>query len=199
MIDFLELAPDIVKMTIALFIVVDPLGSVPIFIGLTQDMDKSQRKKTYQLATVTGLILLTVFSLVGQNILVLFGISLDSFMIAGGVLLLIVAIELLIKGGWRQQTVVSESVGAVPIGCPLLVGPGAITTSILNIQAYGILATLISVLLTFVIVWLILRFIDPIYRILGKNGSLVITRVMALLIASIAVQYILEGVKSGLL
>jgi multiple antibiotic resistance protein len=197
--DLLALAPDLVKMTIALFIVVDPLGNVPIFIGLTKDMDTSQRKKTYQLATITGLILLTFFSLVGQNILVLFGISLDSFMIAGGILLLIVAVRLLIMGGWREQEAVSESVGAVPIGCPLLVGPGAITTSILNIQSYGILATLLSVLLTFIIVWLILRFIDPIYRVLGKNGSLVITRVMALLIASIAVQYMLQGIKSGLL
>jgi len=197
--DLLALAPYLVKMTIALFIVVDPLGSVPIFIGLTQDMDTPQRKKTYQLATITGLILLTFFSLVGQNILVLFGISLDSFMIAGGILLLIVAVRLLIMGGWREQATVSESVGAVPIGCPLLVGPGAITTSILNIQSYGILATLLSVLLTFIIVWLILRFIDPIYRVLGKNGSLVITRVMALLIASIAVQYMLQGIKSGLL
>ena len=89
--------------------------------------------------------------------------------------------------------------GAVPIGCPLLVGPGAITTSILNIQSFGIFPTLLSVFLTFVIVWLILRFIDPIYRILGKNGSLVITRVMALLIAAIFVQYILDGIKSGLL
>jgi multiple antibiotic resistance protein len=197
--DFLALVPDLVKMTIALFIVVDPLGNVPIFIGLTKDMDTSQRKKTYQLATITGLVLLTFFSLVGQNILVLFGISLDSFMIAGGILLLIVAVRLLIMGGWREQATVSESVGAVPIGCPLLVGPGAITTSILNIQSYGILATLLSVLLTFIIVWLILRFIDPIYRFLGKNGSLVITRVMALLIASIAVQYMLQGIKSGLL
>jgi len=197
--DFLALAPDLVKMTVALFIVVNPLGNVPIFVGLTKDMDNSQRKKTYQLATITGLILLTVFSLVGQNILVLFGISLSSFMIAGGILLLVVAVRLLIIGGWSEQQTVSESVGAVPIGCPLLVGPGAITTSILNIQSYGILTTLLSVLLTFIIVWLILRFIDPIYRILGKNGSLVITRVMALLIASIAVQYMLQGIKSGLL
>jgi len=197
--DFLALALDLVKMTVALFIVVNPLGSVPIFVGLTKEMNKSQRKKTYQLATITGLILLTFFSLVGQNILVLFGISLNSFMIAGGILLLIVAVRLLIIGGWSEQITSSESIGAVPIGCPLLVGPGAITTSILNIQSFGILTTLLSVLLTFIIVWLILRFIDPIYRVLGKNGSLVITRVMALLIASISVQYILQGIKSSLL
>lgn len=197
--DVLALAPEVLKMTIALFIVVNPLGNVPIFVGLTKNMDPTQRKKTYQLATITGLILLTFFSLVGQNILVLFGIGWDSFLIAGGILLLIVAIRLLVTGGWSEHENSSESVGAVPIGCPLLVGPGAITTSILNIQSFGILATLISVLLTFVIVWLILRFIDPIYRVLGKNGSLVITRVMALLIAAISVQYILDGIKSGIL
>ena len=195
----LALAPEVLKMTIALFIVVNPLGNVPIFVGLTKNMDPTQRRKTYQLATITGLILLTLFSLVGQNILVLFGIEWDSFLIAGGILLLIVAIRLLVTGGWSEHENSSESVGAVPIGCPLLVGPGAITTSILNIQSFGILATLISVLLTFVIVWLILRFIDPIYRVLGKNGSLVITRVMALLIAAISVQYILDGIKSGIL
>lgn len=195
--DLLLFGADLVKMIIALFIVVDPLGNVPIFMSLTENMDKAQRRRTFRLATITGLILLTFFSVVGQNILILFGISLDSFMIAGGILLLIVAIRLLVMGEWNEKTIITESVGAVPIGCPLLVGPGAITTSILNLQTTDILITLISVLLTFTIVWLILRYIDPIYRILGKNGSLVITRVMALLIASIAVQYIVQGAKNS--
>ena len=100
-------------------------------------------------------------------------------------------------GGWGEKIVIAESVCAVPIGCPLLVGPGAITTSILNLQTSDIVVTLTSVLLTFTIVWFILRYIHPIYRILGRNGSLVITRVMALLIASIAVQYVIEGVKTS--
>ena len=186
-------------MSIALFIVVNPLGSVPIFMSLTQDMDNSERKKTFRLAIIVGLLLLTLFTLIGQNILLLFGISLDSFMIAGGILLLIVAIRLLIMGGWEEKSAIKESVGAVPIGCPLLVGPGAITTSILNIQTSNIILTLLSVLMTFVSVWLILRYIGPIYKILGKNGSLVITRVMALLIASIAVQYIIQGIQTIML
>ena len=162
-------------------------------------MDKQQRKRTYHLAILTGLILLAFFAVVGQNVLILFGISLDSFMIAGGILLLIVAVRLLVIGGWTENLSLSESVGAVPIGCPLLVGPGAITTAILSLQSSGILVTLLSVAITFIIVWIILRFIDPIYRVLGKNGSLVITRVMALLIASIAVQYVLEGAKNSLI
>ena len=195
--DLFVIFSDLVKMVIALFIVVDPLGNVPIFMSLTENMDTSQRRRTFRLAIITGLVLLTFFSIVGQNILFLFGISLDSFMIAGGILLLIVAIRLLIIGGWGEKIDITESVGAVPIGCPLLVGPGAITTSILNLQTSDILITLVSVLITFIIVWLILRYIEPIYRILGKNGSLVITRVMALLIASIAVQYIIQGVKTS--
>jgi len=187
--------PELVKGTIALFIVVDPLGNVPIFIGLTENMEEAQRKKTFRTATITGLILLLAFALAGQQILLLFGISLYSFMVAGGILLLIVAVRLLIAGGWRETLASPESVGAVPIGCPLLVGPGAITTTILNFQSLGVIVTVLSVLITFVIVWFVLRFIDSIYQILGKTGSLVITRVMALFIAAIAVQYILQGAK----
>lgn len=105
-------------MSIALFIVVNPLGSVPIFMSLTQNMDNSERKRTFRLAIIVGLLLLTLFTLIGQNILLLFGISIDSFMIAGGILLLIVAIRLLIIGGWEEKSAIKESVGAVPIGCP---------------------------------------------------------------------------------
>ena len=88
--------------------------------------------------------------MVGQNILVLFGISLESFMIAGSILLLIVAVRLLVIGGWTEKLSISEAVGAVPIGCPILVGPGEITTAILSLQASGIVVTLLSVVVTFI-------------------------------------------------
>jgi len=187
---------DLVKGTIALFVVVDPLGNVPIFIGLTKNMDKTQIQKTFQSAIITGLILLFLFAFAGQQILILFGISLSSFMVAGGLLLLIIAVRLLVAGGWQEPSTSPESVGAVPIGFPLLVGPGAITTTILILQSSGIFVTIFSVLITFIIVWLILRLIHPIFRILGSNGSLVVTRLMAMFIAAIAVQYIVEGVKN---
>jgi len=116
-------------------------------------------------------------------------------MVAGGILLLIVAIKLQEPGNWREEIVSSESIGAVPIGCLLLVGPGAITNTILSLQSAGATVTILSVLITFLIVWLVLRFVNPLYRILGKTGSLVITRVMSLLIAAIAVQYIFQGAK----
>jgi multiple antibiotic resistance protein len=187
---------ELAKGVIALFVVVDPLGNVPIFIGLTKNMDRTQIQKTFRSAIITGLILLFLFAFAGQQILILFGISLNSFMIAGGLLLLIIAVRLLVAGGWQEPSTSPESIGAVPIGFPLLVGPGAITTTILIFQSSGIFVTIFSVLITFIIVWLILRFINPIFRILGKNGSLVVTRLMAMFIAAIAVQYIVQGVKN---
>jgi len=187
--------PSLIRAVISLFIIVDPLGNIPILISLTENMNKEERKKTFQTATVTGVILLLSFALVGQQIFILFGISMQSFMIAGGILLLLISMKILITGRWEESEVPPESVGIVPIAIPLLVGPGAITTAILNIRIFNVAVTMISVLIVFLIVWITLRFIDPIYRLLGRSGSLIIARVMALLIAAIAVEYILEGIR----
>ncbi|MBS7657271.1 MarC family protein [Candidatus Bathyarchaeota archaeon] len=187
---------DLMKGTIALFLVVDPLGNIPIFVGLTKNVDEVKRRSVFRSAILTGLVVLFLFTFAGQQILILFGISINSFMVAGGLLLLIIAVRLLVVGGWHELSASPESVGAVPIGFPLLVGPGAITTTILILQSSGVIVTVFSVLITFVIVWLILRYITPIFKILGENGSLVVTRLMAMFIAAIAIQYIVQGIKN---
>ena len=186
--------PNLVRAVIALFIVVDPFGNIPIFIGLTERMDSQQRKRIFHSATLIGFILLLVFTLIGQQILAFFNISLYSFMIAGGVLLLIIAVKLLIEGEWRVPTGSLEKLSSVPIAVPLLVGPGAMTTTMLNFQEFGIIITVAAVAIVFLIVWLVLKLIDPIHRFMGKTGAAIITRVMALLIAAIAVQYIINGI-----
>jgi len=179
---------------LALFIVVDPFGNLPIFIGLTEKMEPQQRKRVFHSATLIGFILLLVFALAGQQILAFFNISIYSFMIAGGVLLLIIAIKILIEDEWQKPTESVEKLSAVPIAVPLLVGPGAITTTILNFQAFGIIITLAAVAIVFLIVWIVLKLIDPIHRFMGKSGAAIITRIMALLIAAIAIQYIINGI-----
>jgi multiple antibiotic resistance protein len=184
----------LVKAVLALFIVVDPFGNIPIFIGLTERMEQKQRKRVFHSATLIGFILLLVFTLVGQQILAFFNISLYSFMIAGGVLLLIIAVKLLIEGEWRVPTGSLEKLSSVPIAVPLLVGPGAMTTTMLNFQEFGIIITVAAVAIVFLIVWLVLKLIDPINRFMGKAGAAIVTRVMALLIAAIAVQYIINGI-----
>ncbi|MGD6852347.1 MAG: MarC family protein [Candidatus Bathyarchaeia archaeon] len=191
MVDFIS---DLVKAIIALFIIVDPLGNIPIFIGLTEKIEPSQRKKIYNVAIVVGVVLLLVFAFLGQEILNIFGLSIYSFEIAGGILLLIISIRILVSGTLHENVESPESLGAVPIAMPLLVGPGAITTTIFNLQSYGTTIAIAAVVAVLSITWIILRFINGVYRILGKTGALVIARVMALLIAAIAIQYILSGV-----
>ncbi len=179
---------------IALFIIVDPFGNIPIFMGLTEKIEPAQRRKVYNVATLVGFILLLVFAFLGQEILNIFGLSIYSFGIAGGILLLIISIRILVTGSMHENVESPESLGAVPIAMPLLVGPGAITTTIFNLQTYGTLTAILAVIIVLSITWVILRFIGGIYRFLGKTGALVIARVMALFIAAIAIQYILTGV-----
>lgn len=190
-----ESIPNLVKAILALFIIVDPFGNIPIFIGLTKRLDKDERRRVFRSATLTGFFLLIIFALTGQWILTYFNISIYSFMIAGGILLLVIAIKLLIEGEWHEPAGSLESLSAVPIAVPLLVGPGAITTTIFSLQEFGIIITVISVVVVFILVWVLLRLIDPVNKFLGKSGSAIIARIMALLIAAIAVQYIINGVS----
>ncbi len=185
----------ILKATLALFIVLDPLGNVPLFISLTEKMKKGKRKRTFQTATLISLILLLTFALLGQQILFLFGISLFAFMIAGGVLLLLISMKTLIIN--EKKPDVTEEVGAVPIATPLLVGPGAITTTIVLLQSYGITITLISVMINFLVITLLLRSMDRIYKFLGKIGALVMARIMAIFLAAIAINLIIEGIQKA--
>jgi multiple antibiotic resistance protein len=191
----LDFISELGKAVLALFIVVDPFGNIPIFVGLTENVPESKKKKVYNTATIVGTVLLLVFAFTGTEILTLFGLSIYSFEVAGGILLLIIAIRILISGSTNENIESPESIGAVPIAIPLLVGPGAITTTIFNIQLYETAApAILAVLIVMAITWVILRYINRIYKLLGKTGSLIIARVMALLIAAIAVQYILTGI-----
>ena len=189
----LDPTSELTRAIISLFIIVDPFGNIPVFVGLTKNMTEAQRKKTYNTAMLVAFVLLLVFAFTGQEILTIFGLSIYSFEVAGGILLLIIAVRILISG-FHESTESPESLGAVPIAMPLLVGPGAITTTILNLQAYGIAITILAVIIVLSVTWAILRNINGIYKVLGRTGSLVIARVMALIIAGIAVQYILAGI-----
>jgi multiple antibiotic resistance protein len=185
---------NLAKAILVLFIIVDPFGNIPIFMSLTEKMPKEQKRKVFNTATIVSFVLLLAFAFAGQEIFSIFGISIFSFEVAGGILLLIIAIRILISGSLMEMSESPESIGAVPIAMPLLVGPGAITTTIFNLQSYGVVVTAISVFAVLILTWFILRYVDSVYRFLGKTGALIIARVMSLLIAAIAVQYIFFGV-----
>ncbi len=189
---------ELVKAIISLLIVVDPLGNIPIFISVTSSLPENRRIETFNVAVLTGFSLLTVFALLGEWVLNIFRIELYSFRIAGGILLLFIALELLLKASYEINLYSPEKAGAVPLGVPLLVGPGAITTVIIILKSYGVLTALLSVIAVAFTTWIILRFSLPLYKVLGEVGSTIISKIMAMLLAAIAVQYILEGVTEYL-
>jgi multiple antibiotic resistance protein len=187
---------DLLKSIVSLFVVVNPIGKVPLFITLTEKMERQNKKLVSKNAIITTAVLLTVFAVAGIQLLSIFGISIFSFMIAGGILLFIISIEFLTHGEWRyNRSSASGDSGIVPLAFPLLAGPGAITTVILSLQAYGWIVSIISIVFVVLVTYLILEMGNPLLRILGKRGSLVTTRVLAILLAAIAVQYVVEGVK----
>ena len=187
-------AINLAKAILVLFIMVDPLGNIPIFMSLTEKMPKKQKTKTFNTATIVSIILLLLFAFAGQEIFSIFGVSIYSFQIAGGILLLIIAIRLIITGRIIDLEQNSESIGAVPIAMPLLVGPGAITTAIFTLQQYGIIITALAIIITLSITWIILRSANKVYHFLGESGALVIAQVNALFISAIAIQYIIMGI-----
>ena len=188
---------DLLKATVALFVIVDPLGLIPIFARLTKPMSLDEKRKVFRTAAVVGSVLLAVFALVGQEVLLLFGISLESFQIAGGLVLLLLSIEIIFRGERfdKLALVSAEETAVFPIAFPLLVGPGAITLTMISIQSSGIMVALTAILIVMFASWVVLRQTDRIYRLLGRTGAAVIARIMSLFIAAIAVQYVLAGIQ----
>jgi len=195
----LSALPELAKQVLALFIVVDPIGNIPTFISLTQSLSPATRQQTFRTATIIGLTLVITFALAGDQILSFFGVTLNDFMIAGGILLFAIAIKILVLEGWKGLAEQREGVGAVPMAIPLLVGPGAITTTIVSLRSNGLPITLASTLIVFAVAGVIFHYIEPLNRLLGRTGSLVIERVMAMLLAAIAVGYVLRGLEHRLL
>jgi multiple antibiotic resistance protein len=187
---------DIVRSTIALFVVIDPIGSVPVFIALTHKMERAERASITKTAIITAAGLLFVFAVAGTQILSIFSVTISSFMMAGGVLLFIVAIELLTHGEWRFAGAGAQGEsGVVPLAFPLLAGPGAITAVMISFQTAGLMVTALSIVIVIGITYVVLRYVDRIYRVLGRRGAIIVTRVFAVLIAAIAVQFIVDGVR----
>ena len=189
----MDMSLELVKAFIALFVVMDPAGNVPIFIAVTRAMDKESRKKELNHAVVVATLLLLLFAFLGKFVLDVLNISLDSFMVAGGILLLLVSFDLLRE----HKYVVKEAgrgIGAVPIGTPLLAGPGAITTVMVIIQSWGPFVALFAILSAIIATKLILGQSERIYRVMGTEGSEVLSRVMGILVAAIAIQFIRDGI-----
>ncbi len=201
MLDFTEYT----KIFISLFAIIDPVGIIPIIIAFTAGMTAQRRERVGRVASISVLMILIAALLLGEAILEFFGISIHSFRTAGGILLLLMSINMLI--GDKPKLSPNESadgdattsVAIVPLSTPLLAGPGAISTVILDAHKgshaghYGAMA-LVLILLSFT-VWVTFLIAPWVSQRLGKIGSNIVTRLMGLLLAAIAVEFIAGGLR----
>ena len=196
------------KFFIGLFALVNPVGIIPVFISMTSYQTALVRNKTNLTANLSvGIILLTSLFL-SYGILQIFGISIDSFRIAGGILVVTIAMSM-ISGKLgedkqnkqeKSETAIRESIGVVPLALPLMAGPGAISSTIVWGTRYHSIAHLIgfsiAIALFAACCWGIFRMAPWLVRLLGQTGINVITRIMGLLLMALGIEFIVTGIKA---
>jgi len=189
----------------ALIVVTDPVGNLPIFISLTSNHTTSERKHAINIAVITAALTLIVSVYVGEPVLVMFGISVASFRVAGGIIVMLMAIAMLqarpsevrYAPGEADEAAHRAAIAVVPLGIPLIAGPGAISTVIIYAhQATGWLDfafLTVASLMVCGLMWLALRLAASIRKLLGLTGINVVTRLMGLILTAVAVEFITSG------
>jgi multiple antibiotic resistance protein len=197
----------LVTFTSMLFIV-DPIAAIPTYLVITQQETPTERRRTARRACIAMTVLLVVFAATGTMLFQAFGITLPAFRTAGGLVLWFVAMDML-HGERRTQEgrdevyegQIKEDVALTPLAIPMLAGPGAISTAIVVAgQARGVVQTVavyVSIVLTGILSYLSLRLGEPLLGRLGKTGIRVVTRIMGLILAAVAVQFVFSGVREA--
>jgi multiple antibiotic resistance protein len=179
---------------VPLFIVIDAIGNIPFVISLSEGLNHKEKWRLINIATITAATVGLFFLTLGQLVLRLMGISVGSFAIAGGLVLLVLAIRYMTTGS-LVDIVKQEMVAVVPIGTPITVGPATIATLLLLATQYSLVFVLVSFLLNVVIVWVSFVLSGRIVRFLGTGGIKAFSRVAALLLAAIAVNMVIKGLE----
>lgn len=186
---------------VTILVVMDPPGNVPVFLTLTRGQDRRAQRRAAVQATMVAAAVVYVFALFGQEILHLLGISVAALEVAGGLILVIASLELLHMAPTGRDGLLrgSGNVAFVPLGTPLLAGPGAIAATMVYVRrahgAVGVTAVLLALLAVLVIVYLALRYASVLSRVLRDNGIELLSRIVGLLLAAIAVQMVATGVE----
>jgi len=185
---------------VTLMVIMNPPGAVPIFLGLTAALTHRQRIVAARRASLVALGVIAAFAVFGQQILTYLHISLPALQGAGGLLLLLVALQLLLGQESGVSSDAGVNVALVPLGTPLLAGPGAIVATMLAVQKAegvgGFLAVAVGLLAAILVVWLFLRYAGQVHRLLRDSGTMLVTRIAGLLLSAIAVQMIANSIRA---
>jgi len=196
------------RFIVALFAILTPFAAIPIYLGLTEGRSAAYRARTANAATLTVLCVLVFSAIAGDVVLRLAGTSLDSFRVGGGIVLLLMALSMLSAQvsrvqqtpGEKDEAELRDEVGVVPLGLPLLAGPGSISAVIIEGQRGSSLwhqaAVIAVVVFVCLLLWISLRLAAPIGARLGKTGLNILNRLFGLLLAAIAVEIIATGLKN---
>ena len=204
---FLNQLAFIASTFVAVFVIVDPFAVIPIFLSITEGNSKGEREAACTKAALVAMGILTAFALLGTKLFGIFGISLEAFQIGGGILLLMLGIAQLsadrrrVKAEEAKEAEERDDVSVFPLAIPLLAGPGAISTVVLMSSKGDDIIDLVSLVAAIggaiVASYLLLRSAPAIQKALGKTGLNILTRLMGLMLVAIAVQFIINGIKSA--
>jgi multiple antibiotic resistance protein len=193
--NFLHIMNDVIMAFIPLFVAIDVPGVIPSFIGLTQGMTLKTKRQLIIEATMTAGAVALIFLVLGKVIFRFLGITENDFRIGGGIVLLVLSVsDLLFSRETKREE--GQSVGVVPIGIPLIMGPAALTSIIIIVDSYGYWISMVSLLVNLFIVWLTFRHSDFLIKIMGKSGSQAFAKVASLFMVAIAVMMIRVGMQN---
>ncbi len=178
---------------IPLMVALDAPGILPLFIGMTEGIDKEGRKKIIRQSIITAFLVTLGFILLGQAIFNALGILVEDFMIAGGGVLLIIAVADVVRAGERQIER-SPEFGVVPFGTPIIAGPGTLTTALVLVGTNGYISVIFSLIVNLIFAWIIFTQSERIINFIGISGSRAFAKVASLILAAFAVKMIRSGV-----
>lgn len=183
---------------VPLFVAVDAVGVVPIFVSLTEGLEAKRLHAVIFQSVATASVIAVAFLVFGPALLAFLGITVPDFMIAGGILLLVISLNDLLTGEKRQRQADIESLGAVPLGIPLITGPAVLTTCILLANTHGKIITALAVVVNIAIAGIFFWFADPITRRFGRTGARSVSKVASLFLAAIAVMLMRRGILEAI-
>lgn len=181
---------------IPIFVAVDAIGNIPLFVSLVEGKGNKQRQKIITDSVTIATVVAILFLLIGKWVLRFIGISIADFQIAGGILLFVIAVRLLLPGSSKAllSNGHEKDIGIFPLGMPLITGPAVLTTTLMMLDTFGFVYTFLSLILNMFIVWITLVKADSIIRYMGSGGARALSKIMYILLAAIAVMMVRKGI-----